>query len=260
VLHEINLVAQPGETLALVGETGSGKTSIINLLAKFYQPASGQILIDGHDLARVQSASLRRQLALVLQQNFLFAGTVLENIRVGRHGACDADCIDAALRLDCLDAFESLPNGLQTQVGERGGNLSHGQRQLICFARALLADPKILVLDEATSSIDMITESRIQAALHRLLAGRTSFVIAHRLSTIRHADQVLVLAGGRIVEQGTHDELVRCSGAYTALYKRFVESAQTDRNIAIPIEHVRNPSIARPAIEMPRFSFDFSGG
>jgi ATP-binding cassette subfamily B protein len=225
VLEEIDFVARPGETIALVGPTGSGKTSIINLLARFYHPASGQILLDGHDLERVQSDSLRRQLALVLQQNFLFAGTVLDNIRVGRRGASDSDCIDAAVRLGCLDLFESLPDGLATQVGERGGNLSHGQRQLVCFARALLADPKILVLDEATSSIDMVTEARIQTALRRLLAGRTSFVIAHRLSTIRHADQVLVLDGGRIVERGTHDELLGSGGMYRALYERFADGA-----------------------------------
>jgi ATP-binding cassette subfamily B protein len=225
VLHNIALVAQPGETIALVGQTGSGKTSMINLLAKFYQPSEGRILIDGHDLARVRSSSLRRQLALVLQQNFLFAGTVLENIRVGRRGASDAECTGAAFRLGCLDLLEALPEGLETQVGERGGNLSHGQRQLVCFARALLADPKILVLDEATSSIDMVTEARIQTAMRRLLAGRTSFVIAHRLSTIMHADQVLVLDNGRIVERGTHDELLGFGGAYRALYERFVETA-----------------------------------
>ncbi|MEX2141121.1 MAG: ABC transporter ATP-binding protein [Pirellulales bacterium] len=224
VLHEIDFVARAGESIALVGHTGSGKTSIINLLAKFYQPAGGQILIDGYDLAQVRSDSLRRQLALVLQQNFLFTGTVLDNIRMGRRGASDTDCGEAVRRLDCLDLFESLPDGLQTQVGERGGNLSHGQRQLVCFARALVADPRILILDEATSSVDTVTEARVQQALGRLLAGRTSFVIAHRLSTIRHADQVLVLDQGRIVEQGTHDELVLLGGAYAALYERFIES------------------------------------
>jgi ATP-binding cassette subfamily B protein len=224
VLHEINFAASPGESIALVGHTGSGKTSIINLLAKFYQPLNGQILIDGYDLAHVRSESLRRQLALVLQQNFLFAGTVLDNIRMGRRGASDAECIEAVVRLGCLDLFESLPAGFETQVGERGGNLSHGQRQLVCFARALLADPRILILDEATSSIDTVTEARIQQALVRLLTGRTSFVIAHRLSTIRHADQVLVLDQGRIVEQGTHDELVLLGGEYAGLYERFVES------------------------------------
>jgi ATP-binding cassette subfamily B protein len=225
VLHEIDLVARPGETIALVGETGSGKTSMINLLSKFYQPNSGRILIDGQDLARFRSNSLRRQLALVLQQNFLFAGTVLDNIRVGRRGASDTECTRAAFRLGCLDLLEALPLGLETQVGERGGNLSHGQRQLVCFARALLADPKILVLDEATSSIDMITEERIQTALRRLLAGRTNFVIAHRLSTIQHADQVLVLHRGRIVERGTHDELISYGRAYAALYERFTQGA-----------------------------------
>ncbi len=224
VLQGIDFAASAGESIALVGHTGSGKTSIINLLAKFYCPASGQILIDGYDLSRVRSDSLRRQIAVVLQQNFLFSGTVLENVRVGRRGASDGECAAAIARLGCLDLFESLPDRLHTQVGERGGNLSHGQRQLVCFARALVADPRILILDEATSSVDSVTEARIQQALDRLLAGRTSFVIAHRLSTIRNADQILVLDQGRIVEQGTHDELVLLGGEYAGLYERFVES------------------------------------
>jgi ATP-binding cassette subfamily B protein len=224
VLRDIDFEAQPGESIALVGHTGSGKTSIVNLLAKFYQPQEGLILVDGIDLARVRSDSLRRQIALVLQHNFLFSGTVLENIRMGRLGATDAECFDAARKLGCLDLLESLPNRLNTEVGEHGRNLSHGQRQLVCFARALLADPRILILDEATSSIDTITEARIQTALDRLLAGRTSFVIAHRLSTIRHADQVLVLDQGRIVERGTHSELLSAGGHYAALYERFIDS------------------------------------
>ena len=201
VLRGIQFTAEPGETVALIGHTGSGKTSITNLIAKFYQPTSGRILIDGRDIAAVASESLRRQIGLVLQQNFLFSGTVLDNIRLGKPRASDADVVDAVRALDCLDLLQALPEGLQSQVGERGANLSLGQRQLVCFARAMLADPRILILDEATSSVDTVTEDRVQAALATLLQGRTSFVVAHRLSTIRHADLVLVLADGRIVER-----------------------------------------------------------
>jgi ATP-binding cassette subfamily B protein len=223
VLHEINFTAQPGETIALVGHTGGGKTSIINLIAKFYLPTSGQLLIDGMEIRQIKGESLHQQIGIVLQNNFLFSGTVLDNIRVGRPAASDEDVIDAVRRLDCLDLIESLRDGFQTQVGERGNSLSLGQRQAICFARAMLADPRILILDEATSSVDTITEARIQRALRVLLEGRTSFVIAHRLSTIRHADQVLVLDHGRIIERGTHGSLLSADGHYADLYRRFVE-------------------------------------
>ena len=224
VLHDISFVVQPGQTIALVGHTGSGKTSIINLLAKFYLPNSGRVLIDGRDLLRLQTESLHRQFGLVLQQNFLFMGTVAENMRFAKPEATDEELREVCRRLDCLDLIESLPQGFDTEVGERGGQLSLGQRQMVCFARALLADPKLLILDEATSSIDPATEQRLQRALAVLLAGRTSFVVAHRLSTIRHADVVLVLDHGHIVERGTHDELVAAAGVYAALHERFARA------------------------------------
>ncbi len=221
VLFDINFTAEPGQTVALVGHTGSGKSSIINLIAKFYLPTSGRVLIDGHEIRDITADSLHRQLGIVLQNNFLFSGTVGENIRVGRPNATDDEVLDVLRRLDCLDLLDALPDGLDTPVGERGTSLSLGQRQLVCFARAMLADPRILILDEATSSIDVVTEARIQRALSVLLEGRTGFVVAHRLSTIRHANLVLVLDHGHIVERGTHDELVGKGGVYAQLYRRF---------------------------------------
>lgn len=222
VLHDLRFVAEPGETVALVGHTGSGKSSVINLIAKFYRPTSGELLIDGHDIRRVTAASLRRQLGIVHQTNFLFTGSILDNIRFSRPSATDADIAEAVGHLDCRDLLEALPEGLSTQVGEGGTSLSLGQRQLVCFARALLADPRILILDEATSSVDPVTEHRLQRALAQLLAGRTSFVIAHRLSTIVRADQILVLDQGRIVERGAHHALLAAGGKYHALYRQFV--------------------------------------
>jgi len=227
VLNDITFVAEPGQTIALVGHTGSGKTSIINLLAKFYLPTKGELFIDGHEIRDIDSTSLHRQMGNVLQNNFLFSGTVFENIRIGRPGATDSDIVEAARSLDVLDLIEDLPNGFATPVGEKGSGLSLGQRQIICFTRAMLANPRIIILDEATSSIDAITESRLQKALQALLAGRTSFVIAHRLSTIRHADQVLVLDHGRIVERGTHVELLTHRGVYAGLYRQFVQTGQS---------------------------------
>ena len=224
VLHDICFVAEPGKTIALVGHTGSGKTSIINLIAKFYLPGSGRVLIDGRDTLHVTSDSLHHQMGLVLQHNFLFTGTVLENIQVGRPGASVDEVVDAVRQLGCLDLFEGLTDGFATSVGERGGRLSLGQRQLVCFARAMLADPRILILDEATSSIDTLTEVRVQQALRQLLAGRTSFVVAHRLSTIRHADLVLVLDQGKIIERGTHAELSAQQGVYAELCRDFARS------------------------------------
>ena len=222
VLADINFTAEPGQTVALVGHTGSGKTTLVALLQKFYLPTRGRVLVDGHDLLEVTSESLHAQMGSVQQNNFLFAGSVSDNIRFARPGASEEE-VRATLRaLDCLDLIEALSGGLGTQVGEKSAALSLGQRQLICFARALLADPRIVVLDEATSAIDSVTEARLQRALEILLRGRTAFVVAHRLSTIRKADLVLVMDQGRIVERGTHDSLLVEGGVYARLHEEFI--------------------------------------
>ncbi|MGH8095544.1 MAG: ABC transporter ATP-binding protein, partial [Chthoniobacterales bacterium] len=223
VLHGISFTAEPGRSVALVGHTGSGKTSIVSLVAKFYLPTGGELLIDGREVRMIEGKSLHRQMGMVLQQNFLFTGSILENIRLARPEADLEEVREAARRLDCLDIIEALPHGFATEVGERGAGLSVGERQLICFCRALLADPRIVILDEATSAIDALTEHRLQQALVTLLAGRTSFVVAHRLSTIRHANLVLVLDQGHIVERGTHAELLALGGQYANLYRQFVQ-------------------------------------
>lgn len=223
VLKDVNFVAEPGQTIALVGHTGSGKSTIINLVCKFYLPISGQLLFDETDIRELSTASLREQIGVVLQQNFLFTGSVMENIRVCRPGASDEAVIEAVRQLDCLDLVDAMPQGFQTQVTERGAGLSLGQRQVVCFARAMLADPRILILDEATSSVDTITEVRLQKALEALLRDRTCFVVAHRLSTIRRADKILVLDHGRIIEEGSHSALLQKDGAYASLYRQFAE-------------------------------------
>jgi ATP-binding cassette, subfamily B, bacterial len=220
VLHELELDVQPGQSVALVGHTGSGKSSVLNLVAKFYPAASGRVLIDGIDLAKVRADSLRRQVGIVTQSNFLFGGTVLDNVRIGRPDASEAEIVEAARKLDVLDLIEALPRGWQTQLGERGLGLSLGQRQIVCFTRAMLADPRLLLLDEATSAVDVETERRLQRALARLLAGRTSFIVAHRLTTVRHADLLLVMEDGRIVERGSHDELSSYDSRYLKLLAR----------------------------------------
>jgi len=223
VVHGVNFTAEPGQAVALVGHTGSGKSTLINLAAKFYLPTAGEVRIDGREIRTLTSHSLHRQMGLVQQQNFLFSGTVADNIRLGRPEASDAEVVDALRRLDCLDLIEALPGGIHAQVGEKGGALSLGQRQLVCFARALLADPRLLIFDEATSAIDTLTEARLQKALVMLLRGRTSFIVAHRLSTIRQADLILVLDHGRIVERGKHAELVQRDGVYAKLHRQFVQ-------------------------------------
>ena len=218
VIKDMSLHARPGQMIALVGPTGAGKTTIINLLTRFYETGDGRIEIDGRDIRDIRKADLRRQLGLVLQDTYLFSASVMDNIRYGRLDATDEEVIAAAEMADADHFIRQLPQGYQTILSERASNLSQGQRQLLAIARAILADPAILILDEATSSVDTRTEARIQAALLRLMSGRTSFVIAHRLSTIRDADHVLVIDDGRIVEEGTHADLLARHGFFYHLY------------------------------------------
>ena len=219
VLDDVSFRIKPGETLAIVGETGAGKSTVVKLLSRFYDPTRGKVSSDGQDLRDVRGSSLRQHMGVVLQDTFLFTGTIKDNVRYGRPDATDEEIITAARTVGANDFIRRFPEGYETQVRERGGRLSVGERQLVAFARALLADPKLLVLDEATSSVDLATEARIEAALDKLLAGRTSIVIAHRLSTVRRADRVLVMGEGRVIEEGTHEELLSRPSAYRRLYE-----------------------------------------
>ena len=229
ILKDINFHVKQGQSVALVGPTGAGKTTVINLLSRFYDVNEGRVLIDGHDVRDVTLASLRRQMGVMLQDTFIFSGTIMDNIRYGKLDATDEEIVAAAKVVRADDFIKHLKDGYQTQVEERGSTLSAGQRQLIAFARVLLADPRILILDEATSSIDTKTEELLQSGLLALLEGRTSFIIAHRLSTIKNCDQIFYVDGGTIAEHGTHDELMAAKGLYYRLYQSQYDMLRMER-------------------------------
>jgi ATP-binding cassette subfamily B protein len=218
ILNNVNFKVNKGDSIALVGPTGAGKTTIINLISRFYNIDSGEITIDGINITGVTLKSLRKQMGIMLQDSFIFSGTIMDNIRYSRLDATDEEVVEAARAVKAHEFIMSMKDGYLTEVNERGSRLSAGQRQLISFARALLADPRILILDEATSSIDTKTEMALQEGLDRLLKGRTSFIVAHRLSTIKNASRIMYIEGGKIIEQGSHDELMRKKGAYWKLY------------------------------------------
>ncbi len=228
VLHDLHLRLAPGEVLAIVGPTGHGKSTLVQLLTRFYEPQQGRILLDGHDIADLTQRSLRRHVGVVLQDNVLFSGSILDNLRLARPAATDVDLIAAVRELGADEVLERLPLGYQTQVGAAGSRLSHGQRQLVCLVRAYLADPAVLVLDEATSAVDLHTERRIQRAFRRLCQGRTAIIIAHRLATIRDADRIAVIRDGRVVEHGNHATLTAAGGLYADLSRAYLASEQGD--------------------------------
>jgi len=234
VLHDVNLRIAPGETVAFVGPTGAGKSTMAKLVTRFYDPTEGRVLIDGHDLRHVTFASLRRQLGVVPQEPFLFAGTIRDNVAFARPEADVDEVWEAVRRVGLVEVVERLPNQLDTVVHERGQSLSSGERQLIALARAFLAHPRVLVLDEATSNLDLLSETKIEAALDVLLEARTAVLIAHRLSTAMRADRIVVVDEGRLVEMGSHDELVALGGRYAEMYETWISQAETEQPTAGP--------------------------